>query len=40
MSKEEDPNFEKIDAELTKIYELAKIIFDEGDYRKCLELLK
>ena len=40
MLKEEDPNFEKIDAELAKIYELAKIIFDEGDYVRCLDLLK
>ena len=36
MAKEEDPNFEKIDAELLKIYELSKIIFDEGDYSRSL----
>ena len=40
MSKTEDPDFEKIDAEQAKMFELAKIYFDEGKYAECLDILR
>ena len=32
MSKEEDPNFEKIDDGQAQMFDLAKILFEEGHY--------
>lgn len=40
MSKESDPNFELIDAGLIKIFTISKILFEEGKYSECLQILK
>jgi hypothetical protein len=39
QSKSEDPNFEKIDAEQERIFKLAQLLFEEGDYARSLEIL-
>ena len=40
MSKEEDPNFQKIDDGQGKMFNLAKILFEEGQYETSLSMLK
>lgn len=40
MSKEEDPDFEKIDAGQANMFELAKIYYDEGKYTESLDILR
>jgi replicative DNA helicase len=40
LSKAEDPDFEKIDAGHASMYELAKVLFEEGKYVESLTILK
>jgi len=40
MSRTEDPDFEKIDAGQAKMFELSKILFEEGKYNESLEILR
>ena len=39
MSEAEDPDFEAIDLGHEKAFKLAQILFEEGDYKKSLEIL-
>lgn len=39
MSKAEDPNFEKIDQGQADMFELAKILYEEGQYEASLNIL-
>jgi thioredoxin-like negative regulator of GroEL len=39
MSESEDPDFEAIDQTHEKAFKLAQILFEEGDYKKSLEIL-
>jgi hypothetical protein len=40
LLKTEDPDFEKIDAEQAKMYELSKILFEEGRYAESSDILR
>jgi len=39
MSEAEDPDFEVIDLAHERAFKLAQILFEEGDYKKSLEIL-